>query len=179
MKTWTLNIGWFFVVLLLSSLTSAHPLKLSASLVQYEPDNKSIRVECKVFMDDFELSLSRSVLKGVDVSTVKREERPKIIEAYFKAFYKIHVNGKRIPLNYAAVIPLREQNVLVIRFKPVPLTIKKGDRLDIENSMFFRDFGPAQTNRIAVRIPPFGIEEGRIATWDQYKISYTFGESKQ
>ena len=179
MKTWTLNIGWFFVVLLLSSLTSAHPLKLSASLVQYEPDNKSIRVECKVFMDDFELSLSRSVLKGVDVSTVKREERPKIIEAYFKEFYKIHVNGKRIPLNYAAVIPLREQNVLVIRFKPVPLTIKKGDRLDIENSMFFRDFGPAQTNRIAVRIPPFGIEEGRVATWDQYKISYTFGESKQ
>ena len=88
-------------------------------------------------------------------------------------------NGKKLPLEYASIIPLKEHNVLIIKFKRTPLSIKKGDKLDIENSMFFRDFGPAQSNRVAVRIPPFGIEEGRVATWDRYNFSYTFGVSNQ
>ena len=179
MKLKITNILLLSLALLFPLISAAHPLKLSASLIEYDPKDKTIRLECKVFLDDFERSLSRSVLKGVDVSTVKRQERPKIIEAYFNEFYRITFNGKKLPLEYASIIPLKEHNVLIIKFKRTPLSIKKGDKLDIENSMFFRDFGPAQSNRVAVRIPPFGIEEGRVATWDRYNFSYTFGVSNQ
>ena len=78
--------------LLLPMVATGHPLKLSASLIDYDPKKKTIRMECRVFQDDFELSLSRSVLKGRDLSKLTKEERPKIIEAYFKQIYSIRFN---------------------------------------------------------------------------------------
>ena len=174
-----LSALFFVYPLLLSTGTLSHPLKISASLIDYDPQDKTLRLECKVFLDDFERSLSRSVLQGVDVSTLKKEERPRIIESYFKEFYQIRLNGKKLPLKYQTVVPLYDRNVLIIKFAKISLPIKKGDTLEIENSMFFRDYGPSQSNRIAVRIPPFGIEEGQVATWNNFKFSYTFGKPNQ
>ena len=74
---------------------------------------------------------------------------------------------------------LRSHNVLVIKFKETSLSIKRGDRLDIRNILFFKDFGPAQTNRITVRIPRFGIDEGHVATMLENTFTYTLGEGKQ
>jgi hypothetical protein len=158
---------------------SSHPLKASASLIEYDSVNKTIRMECKVFIDDFQRSLLNSVAKGIDPSTVKRKDRHRLIEAYFELFYAIEHNGKRVPLKLKALTPLSRQNVLVIQFAKVPLKIQVGDKLRIENTMFFRDFGAAQTNRIAVRIPPFNIRDGHVATIRNHIFSYTFGASKK
>ena len=158
------------------SVASSHPLKLSASLIEYDPETKTLRVECKVFIDDFERSLSRWVLNGASVSTIPKDQKPQIIEAYFKKFYSILVNGRRLPLQYDSVTPLFRANVLIIAFKRNVLSIKKGDRLQIQNSMFFQDFGAMQSNRIAVRIPPFSIDDGHVAKLGNSTFSYTFGE---
>ena len=171
--------SFFLVTAVYPSAASSHPLKLSASLIEYEPEKKTLRVECKVFIDDFERSLSRSVLKDTDVSSLKKEQKPQIIEAYFKKFYSITFNGKRLPLKYESAKPLFRQNVLIIAFKRTALSIKKGDQLRIENSMFIQDFGINQSNRIAVRIPPFKINDGHVAKLGKSTFSYTFGESKQ
>ena len=163
---------------LLPATALSHPLKLSASLVEYDAKRKTLRMECKVFRDDFELSLSRTVLKGRDLSQLKREERPQIVESYFKQFYSIRFNGERVPLKYESIEFIRQHNVLVIRFKAMPLSIKKGDKLEIRNLIMFQDFGNAQTNRIAVRIPPFGIDDGHAGRIDNYTFSYPFGGLK-
>ena len=125
MKLKITNILLLSLALLFPLISAAHPLKLSASLIEYDPKDKTIRLECKVFLDDFERSLSQSVLKGVDVSTVKRQERPKIIEAYFNEFYRITFNGKKLPLEYASIIPLKEHNVLIIKFKRTPFQSRR------------------------------------------------------
>ena len=46
---------------LIISFTSqaVHPIKLTASLIEYRPETKSIRMECRVFIDDFEQSVSK------------------------------------------------------------------------------------------------------------------------
>ena len=167
------------LVVLVPSVALSHPLKASASLVEYDPISKTIRMECKVFIDDFQRSLLNSVAKGIDPSKVKRKDRHRLIEAYFDVFYTIEHNGKRVPLKLKAVTPLSRQNVLVIQFARVPLRIKKGDKLVIQNSMFFRDFGAAQTNRIAVRIPTFNIRDGHVGTIRNHVFSYTLGEVKR
>jgi len=159
-------------------LVAGHPLKLSASLIEYDPKEKAIRVECKVFVDDFELSVERSVLKGVDTSKIKKEDKPRIIEDYFKRFYTITLNGKVLPLKLKVAKPLPQHNVLVIEFVEIPLVLKEGDKFEIRNAMFFQDFGPLQTNRIVVRIPPFGIDEGHVATMYGFKFSYNLGDTK-
>jgi len=169
---------FFCLGLLCPSLVSGHPLKLSASLIDYDPKAKTIRVECKVFVDDFELSVERSVLKGVDTSKIKKEDKPGIIEDYFKRFYTITLNGKVLPLKLKVATPLPQHNVLVIEFVEIPLVLKEGDKFEIRNAMFFQDFGPLQTNRILVRIPPFGIDEGHVATMYGSKFSYNLGDTK-
>ena len=173
-----LAILLFTIAILSPKVTVSHPLKLSASLIEYDHKDKTIRMECKVFMDDFELSLSRSVLKGIDPSTLKRENKPRIIEEYFKKFYHISVNGKRVPLKYKLATPLYRQKVLIIEFAKFHLPLKEGDSLHIKNSIFFQDFGSAQTNRIIVRIPSFSIDKGHLATIDNHTFAHTLGAYK-
>ena len=156
-----------------------HPLKASASLIEYDTVSKTIRLECKVFIDDFQRSLLNSVAKGIDPSKVSRKDRHRLIEAYFNVFYSIKHNGTPVRLKFKAVRPLSRQNVLIIQFKRVPLNLKDGDELVVQNTIFFRDFGAAQSNRILVRIPLFGIEDGRVATIRDHFFRYTMGKLKK
>ena len=163
---------------LLPSKALSHPLKLSASLVEYDPRQKTFRVECKVFADDFDHSLFTSVLKGVDRSKLTAADKKRAIEDYFESFYSVRVNDTSVPLKLASTEMLRRHNVLVVRFKETKLPIKRGDTLEIRSILFFKDFGPAQTNRITVRIPPFDIDDGHVATMLEYAFTYILGESK-
>ena len=163
-----------FLGALLAPLTSiGHPLKLSASLIEFDPEGKTLRMECKVFRDDFERSLD-SVLKGIDPNTIKKDEKAKIIETYFNQHYVITYNNKVLPLQLETSKYLRDFNVLVFRFKPHAMTIKEGDTLKIKNTLLFAEFGYAQTNRVAVRIPPFSIKDGHVTTIADYEITYSF-----
>ena len=160
-------------VLSFSTSSMGHPLKLSASLIEFDPEGKTLRMECKVFRDDFERSLD-SVLKGIDPNTIKKHEKAKIIETYFNQHYVITYNNKVLPLQLETSKYLRDFNVLVFRFKPHAMTIKEGDTLTIKNTLLFAEFGYAQTNRVAVRIPPFSIKDGHVTTIADYEITYSF-----
>lgn len=150
-----------------------HPLKLTTSLVEYDPSTAGIRMECKVFIDDFERSLKNSLLKGLDMSRLKPKQKVKVIEAYFGSSYSISVNGKPLPLRFESSEMLAEQNVLVLKFAKNKVRLKKGDTLVIRNALFFRDFGERQTNRVTVRIPPFIDNESRVATVHGFSLNYT------
>ncbi len=174
---------WLPLLLLVSafvpSIASSHPLKMSASLIEYDTAKKSMRMECKVFIDDFERSLMNSVMKGLDPAQVSKKQRVRLIELYFQKFYSIKHNGRRVPLKFKSVTPLYRANVLVIQFSDVALALKQGDKLVINNTMFFADFGLAQTNRIAVRIPLFKIDDGHAGTVRNHVFSYTLGAVKK
>ena len=115
----------------------------------------------------------------MDPSKIKKEHLPRFVQRYFERFYIVRVNGKRLSMEVDSIKMLRAQNVLVIRFVQTKMTLKAGDTLEIRNILFFRDFGPSQTNRTTVRIPQFGIDDGHVATITDYTFTYTFGASKQ
>ena len=178
MNTKQLSILVVLLGLVLPSMTLSHPLKLSASLVEYDPHQETLRMECKVFIDDFDSSLFLSVLKGVDRNTLTSLDKKRAIEAYFEKFYSIKVNRKKVPLKIAATRVLQGHNVLIIYFEKNKLPMKKGDKIEVRNTMLFRDFGPAQMNRIAVRIPTFGIDDNHVATLYEHTFNYTLGAPK-
>ena len=163
---------FLFSLLVIAKPGMSHPLKLSASLVEYDPETKSLRMECKVFRDDFERSLSRAILKGKDPSTIKREDKSKIVDAFFKKYYTITHNGKKLPLNLQSSKFLEGHNVLVLRFKPSKIRLRKGDTISIKNTLFFQDFGYAQSNRMTVRIPNFSLNENKVSTFSDFKFSF-------
>ena len=130
-------------------------------------------------MDDFQKSLILSVLNGRELSDVKKEDRPRLIEAYFQKFYTVKHNGTAMTWMVKSVEYLQQENILWIKFKPVFVSLKSGDKLDIENTMFFVDFGEKQTNRIVARIPAFNIDVVHAAKIDKYTFSYVLGETFQ
>ena len=167
------SVLFFFVVFAVVPTATSHPLKATASLVEYDPKAKTLAVECKVFRDDFQGSLSNSTLKDIDPETLTKADKKKIIEDHFRKHYIINHNGKTVPLELESSKYLREYNVLVMRFKPQALSLRKGDKLFIKNTLFFDDFGYMQSNRVVVRIPSFSIDNHHIATVAQKHFSYT------
>ena len=163
---------------LLSHTANAHPLKLSASIIKYDSARRSLRMECKVFIDDFQLSLVNSILKDRDPNSVKREDRRELIEQYFQMFYSVRHNGRSLTWRVEQVIPLYRENVLVIQFDSGMTRLKKGDKVTVENTIMFRDFGSAQTNRTVMVIPEYDIDDGHAATVRDYTMTYTLGRSK-
>jgi len=134
----------------LSSSTN-HPIKLTSSEIKYNSKTKDLRVECKVFMDDFAPAISSSLLTSLNQSSLTNDDK-KGIENYFTEKYKISINNN----NFTWKIENFDisNNVLSLIFCNHDVTIKKGDQLKIENSLLFEVFGEVQSNWMTIVFPP-------------------------
>ena len=169
--------AWLLICGCLSARTAiGHPLKLSASLIEYKQDTKTLQVEAKVFVDDFERSLFSSILKDVNPATLDSNERIALKEKYFEKFYRININQELIKLALVSTEIVQPQNVLIIRFDANQVEMKKGDNLRIQNILFFKDFGPKQTNRTFVRLPHFNIDDAQVSTIYDHSLQYILGD---
>lgn len=145
------------VLLLCASLISSHPIKLTSSLIEYNPETTKLQIECRVFMDDFMNSINNGFNKNINLTKLTIEDK-KRIESYFEEYYVITINGERSPLKYVVSKVMEEHNVCIFKFLQNIAAIKKGDQLCVENRLFFEEFDFLQTNMITVRIPHF-VEE--------------------
>lgn len=140
---------WFSLV---SFNKANHPLKLTASEIRYNEKSKQINMECKVFVDDFGPAVNSTIMKKILDSNLSDDDKL-AIENYFALNYRILVNDKLIPLKIADYTV--KSNVLNLVFAKQSITLKKGDKLVIENNLLFKEFGPVQSNWVTLRIPPF------------------------
>ena len=150
-----------------------HPIKLTASLIEYDTNTANLKSECKVFIDDFEKSINKKLVKNINLSNLTQEDKTGI-EDYFEMHFNITYNGKILPIKFKGIEVLKEYNVVTIKFIENKLKIKKGDKILIENTLFFEEFGYIQSNRITVRIPPFIPEENHEAIISNYAIPINF-----
>lgn len=165
-----LSIIYSLLCVLFVSSSFHHPIKLTTSLIEYSSKENSLNIECRVFIDDFQNTLNR---KGLNASNLSKEDIEEI-EYYFDEYYRIVVNSRKLILNYQSSQVYGSNTVLSLKFKVDNLTIKKGDALLIENKLFFTEFGPLQSNKMTLRIPPF-IEEGyHETTFQNSSVNYQF-----
>ena len=150
----------FLIVLLIAipgfknpSPSYDHPLKLSASLIEYNQGAKNIRMECRVFIDDFEKCINKILPSNINVFNLTNTDQ-KGIEYYFNKYYLIKINGKKIPLKYQSSEVNRGYNTLTIKFSETPLSLKKGDKVWVKNTILFEEFGYSQVNRITLHLSP-------------------------
>lgn len=162
----TVTLAW--ILLMLSSF--GHPIKMTTSLIEYDSGKKSMNIECRVFIDDFQNTLNRSELNPSNLSKEDIAE----IEYFFDEFYRIVVGGKKLILNYESSNVYGSNTVLSLKFSIDNLVINKGDALLIENKLFFSEFGTLQTNKMTIRIPPFVSEDYKETTFYNYSVNYQF-----
>jgi len=123
----------------------------------------TLLMECRVFIDDFENSINKTFSTNFDVSTLDKKDKVKL-EHYFKRFFKISANGKQLALKYKTSKVLKQYNVFEIHFSDENLKLKKGDSITVANTLFFREFGSLQSNRISILLDPFIDDHDRQTT---------------
>ncbi len=164
------KILWSIGLLLLSTaFATAHPIKISTSLIEYNPKTHHLHMECRVFMDDFLLSLGKNINLG-DLS--KEEEQ--LIEAHFSELYPMLLNNEKIEFKLTFTQTMDEHNVFIMKFAVPTKKLEEGDQFCFENKLFFEEFGFLQSNKVSVRMPPF-FEEGYFETeYNNYAITINF-----
>ena len=165
-----LLITGFLLCTFFTSTSFNHPIKLTTSLIEYDSEKSSINIECRVFIDDFQDTINRKDFNPSNPSKEDIEE----VEYYFDEFYRILLNSSKLTLSYKSSKAYLANNVLSIKFLVENVTLNKGDALQIENKLFFEKFGPLQSNKMTIRIPPF-VEEGyHETTFQRFTVNYQF-----
>ena len=155
---------------LFTSFTTFHPIKLTASLIEYTPESKRLKMMCRVFIDDFENSLNAKLTKDINIYEPSPKDE-QIIENYFKKNYSIYINGQKYPIRYQGSVVSEANNIVTIAFAEHVMPIRKGDEICIENTLLFEEFGFLQSNVITLNIPPLKVDENFEARHDDYTIA--------
>lgn len=158
----------FLLGILFTSSAFAHPIKLTSSLLEYDQEKKNITLKCRVFIDDFINTLNKKDFNASDLSKEDIAE----VECYFWESYRITVNDVQLALNYEVSRAHLKNNVLDLKFSIDDLTINEGDKILIENVLFFTKFGILQSNKMIVRIPPFITEDHFETRLREYGVYY-------
>lgn len=159
------------IMLTTVSTTSEHPIKLTASEIKYDIKTNSIKIQCKVFVDDFAPAINPDLEDNINNLTVSDNEK-QLIEDYFATKYKISINDKKLPLKFKSYKV--EYNAMTVEFLETNITLKKGDTIHIENQLLFEEFGPMQSNWMAIRIPPFLPNYNFESKIEDYTYSHIF-----
>ncbi|WP_299675863.1 DUF6702 family protein [uncultured Tenacibaculum sp.] len=163
------KITFFLIGIFLVFSSFNHPLKITASLIEYNANEKKIRVECKVFVDDFLQSMGRPM----NVNHLNEKDIADI-EKYFNEYYVITVNDQKFNFNYDSSYFQKALNVLTIKFNESDLVVKKGHILKVKNTLLFDVFGFLQSNRMELRFPPFFKSSYFESTKVKDSLTYTF-----
>lgn len=162
-------------IIILSSLfilfSFSHPIKLTSSIIKYNSETKVIRMECKVFIDDFAPAIGPNLENRINDKSLTKDDLLRI-ENYFKTNYKIFIDGKKLLLTIDKYKVAN--NVMTLSFSSTYITLKKGDKLNIENELLFEKFPDLQSNWMTIQIPPFLPNYNFESKFDNYLYSFTF-----
>ena len=99
-----------------------HPIKLKASLIEYDEESNNLKIECKVFSDDFENTINRKLTKNIDFYQLTQEDRL-IIEEYFKTNYKVSINTNKLDLQLLGAEFQEAYNIVILKFMTTKINI--------------------------------------------------------
>ena len=63
---------------------------------------------------------------------------------------------------------------MTLSFSNIYITLKKGNKLNIENELLFEKFPDLQSNWMTIQIPPFLSNYNFESKFENYIYSYTF-----
>ena len=162
-------------IIILSSLfilfSFSHPIKLTSSIIKYNSETKVISMECKVFIDDFAPAIGPNLENRINDKSLTKDDLLRI-ENYFMTNYKIFIDGKKLLLTIDKYKVAN--NVMTLSFSSTYITLKKGDKLNIENELLFEKFPDLQSNWMTIQIPPFLPNFNFESKFDNYLYSFTF-----
>lgn len=159
----------------LSFKENHHPIKLSATLVEYNQQKGTFSVETKFFCDDFALSIDKMRKTPIDLLKLSKEDLASI-SAYYNNDFELKINGTSVLFEVEKTELLKDYNVIVLKFKPAKYTLKIKDKVFIKNTLMVKDFNFTQINRVTLRVHPYINQENLEFGYDIPSNTFSYNE---
>ncbi len=143
---------WFIALLILAPVSlpeaPAHPLHLGVVELAHNAEEKSLEITVKLFTDDFEHVLQKSLNVDIDlINPVDREAARKAIDTYVKKHLQIVLNGKAA--NFDCIGFEKDFEATYSYFQATGIT--DAGKWDIQNTLMY-DLFDDQSNIIHVMV---------------------------
>jgi hypothetical protein len=126
----------------------AHPFYISVTEINHNPNDKTLEISCKFFVDDFEQTLEKAYKTQLDITAVKDKAAfDKHIPDYVSRHLSLVVDGKLVPLHYVGFEKDKESAYAYFEVTNVS-TLKS---INITNSLLY-DFIDKQINIMHVTV---------------------------
>lgn len=139
--------AFLFLLLCVGSMAwkpAPHPFFISVTEINHNAADNTLEVSCKIFTDDLEGALKKSLGATVDLSSTAQQERANtLINQYIQQHLQIGANGKAVPLKFIGWE--RELESVYCYFEGAGVAAVK--KLDISISLL-QDFTQEQINII-------------------------------
>jgi hypothetical protein len=119
---------WFFLF---------HPFYVSVTEIQHNAKEKTLEISCKMFTNDLEATLEKSLHVKVDLAeTGDKKAADKLIAAYVEKHLHLKVDGRPVALEFAGSERQAEAVWSYFQVKDIPAV----KRIDISNSLLYDGF---------------------------------------
>ncbi len=119
-----------------------HPFYISVTEINHNAADKSLEISCKIFTDDLESAIKKSIGATVDLSNGAQQERAgALVSQYVQQHLHMIANGKPVPIKFIGYE--KEAESVYCYFEATGVAALK--KLEISNSLL-QDFTQEQIN---------------------------------
>ena len=136
---------FFFLSPLLMGLN--HPFYLAVVEAEYSSKNKELGISIKVYPDDMEAVLKKTLNKTVSFSDNNKDQLNKLLEAYIKSHLGIKINGSQASYGYMG---FENSNEAIFIYFSIS-SLKNVKSIEINTDMMY-EYKDEQTNIIHIII---------------------------
>ena len=122
-----------------------HPFYLAVIEAEYSSKNKELGISIKVYPDDMEAVLKKTLNKTVSFSDNNKDQLNKLVEAYVKSHLGIKVNGSQASYDYMG---FENSNEAIFIYCSIS-SLKNVKSVEINTDIMY-DYKDEQTNIIHI-----------------------------
>ena len=132
----------------------AHEFHISKCIIEYAPSEKSFQIMMHLFLDDFELALSKRGGNDLKLCTEKEKEgADEFIVDYLRENFGMTINDQLSPYNYIG--KENSEDLIGVWIYLEIEDVTNFDNVEIQNSLLTELFDD-QNNLVQIKIPGSG-----------------------
>ena len=117
---------------------AAHPLFVSVTEINHNAADKNLEISCKIFIDDFEKTLTNIYHTKVDLSApANKSEADKMVKEYIKNHLQLKLDGKPVTFEY---VGFEKENDAVWSYFQLSNTAVAPKKVEIVNTILYESY---------------------------------------
>lgn len=152
----------------------AHPIKMSLIYMDYDANDQSLFIECRLFSDDLTLGIEEELKQSIGEFnwTLKENE---LVNRFINQHIQISIGEQQLVFTPYETIFDKPQKVVFLRYEFHPIALIEGQKVTITNDILFNQFQYGQTNVLQIEIPRVA-ETMMQSDMDNYSITFKIKE---